>query len=247
MKPILFSWGPFHFFSYGAMIAVGVLVALTLMQRQARHDGFPTGQGVYDYVFCVLFSGFLGARFLYVIQNWDGYATEPWRVLAFWEGGLVFYGGLITSFAAVWIFARRRGEDARRVFDFLLPYVALAHAFGRLGCFLNGCCYGKFCELPWAVQFPETPHPVHPTQLYEAAFNFFLFLFLRHWYKRRQYPGEVMTLYFILYPAARFIIEFWRADNPVVLVLTWNQWLCMLIILVSGSCFFRMKGQGRVA
>jgi len=241
MKPILFSWGPFHLFSYGAMIAVGVLAALALMQRRARHDGFPSEQGVYDYVFCVLFSGFLGARILYVIQNWDGYVREPWRVLAFWEGGLVFYGGLITSFAAVWLFARRRGDNVLRIFDFLLPHVALVHAFGRLGCFLNGCCYGKFSELPWAVQFPETPHPVHPTQLYEAGFNFLLFLFLTRRYQGKHGSGEIMALYFMFYAAARFVIEFWRADNPVILVFTWNQWLGLFIMVVSGACLFRMR------
>jgi len=104
MKPILLSFGHFHLYSYGLMVASGVLIALLLMLRRARQDGFPTTNDVYDLVFVTLLTGFLGARTFYVIQNFYWYSANPGKILAFWEGGLIFYGGLIGSFLGVCFF-----------------------------------------------------------------------------------------------------------------------------------------------
>jgi phosphatidylglycerol:prolipoprotein diacylglycerol transferase len=244
MKPILFSLGPFHLYSFGLMVALGVLLSLYGMLRRAKHDGFPPDPNdVYDLVFVTVLVGFLGARLFYVFQNFDWYLQHPLRIFAFWEGGIVFYGGFIGAFAAIVITAKVKQFFILRVFDFLFPFVALSHAFGRMGCFLNGCCYGRLCNLPWAVSFPGIAGTRHPTQLYEAFYNLCLFFYLNARYKKRQFQGEITGLYFVLYGIGRFVIEFWRADNPFLGVLTWNQWLSLFIIL-AGSLFFA-KGKQR--
>ena len=108
MIPILFSFGTIHLYSYGLSIAVGVLLSLFLMKRRAVKEGFPKPDEVFDIAFTILVWGFLGARLFYVIQNFAYYAAEPFKILAVWEGGLIFYGGAIAAFLGFWLAARKR-------------------------------------------------------------------------------------------------------------------------------------------
>ncbi len=182
MMPILASFGSFHIFSYGFSIALGVLTALFLMRQQARRDGFPAPDQIYDIVFFVMVTGFLGARIFYVVQHARWYFDHPLEIAAFWQGGLVFYGGMIVSFISLGIYCRQKKISFLKILDFIVPYIALIHAFGRIGCFLNGCCYGNACSMPWAVKFPGMDAAVHPVQLYEAIYNLGLFFLLRFLY-----------------------------------------------------------------
>ena len=242
MRPILFSFGLFHFYSFGILVALGVVISLYLMTERARRDGFPAGNQVGDLLFIVVAAGLVGARIHYAIQNADWYLAHPLSIFALWEGGLIFYGGMFSSFVAVILFMKVKKIPFSKGFDFLCPYVALTHAFGRLGCFMTGCCYGRACNLPWAVQFPELPSPVHPTQLYEAFFLFALFAFLNWQYSRKKFDGQIMALYFVLYPIGRFVIEFFRADNPFWGFFTRNQWLSLAVfVAASGFYYFRKQ------
>ncbi len=232
MMPVIFSIGPLHFYSFGLMVAAGVLISLLLMERRAKLDGFPKAQDASDLVFATLALGFIGSRLAYVFQEWRWYLDHPLKLFAVWEGGLIFYGGAVTVFVGLPVFMRLRHISVLKGFDFMIPYGVLTHAFGRLGCFLNGCCAGKPCDLPWAVRFPGHPETVHPTQLYEAVFNGLLFLFLIRRYSGKHYDGQILCAYFVLYSAGRFAIEFFRAENPAWLWFSWNQWLS--VILVAG-------------
>lgn len=213
------------------MVALGVMLSLWLMSRVARRTGFPEGEGAFDMVFASVLSGFLGARIYYIFQNLAWYLENPAHIFALWEGGLIFYGGMISSFLGLWLYLRYKKTPLAKGLDFILPYVSLSHAFGRIGCFFNGCCYGKLCTLPWAVKFPELGHAVHPTQLYEAVFDFALFFFLTRRYEKKRFEGEVAALYFSLYAVARFLVEFVRDDNPFWGFLTVNQWISVAIFI----------------
>lgn len=241
MRPVLFHLGPFPIFSFGVMVALGVLLSLFLMGRKSRRTGFPGGDLAFDIVFTVVLVGFLGARILFVWQNWDWYEQNPLKIFAIWEGGLVFYGGLISAFLGTALFCRFKKISFLKVLDFMLPYVALTHAFGRLGCFLNGCCYGRVCSLPWAVQFPELPHAVHPAQLYEASLDFLLFLFLNWKYDNKHFQGEIAALYFTLYALIRFTVEFFRGDNPFVGALTIYQWMSLPLMTLGALAYYFLK------
>lgn len=238
MKPVLFSLGPLTFHAFGMMIALGVLASLVLMKKRARQTGFPGSEEVFDFVFVILLSGFLGARLYYVLQHFSSYAASPLKVFALWEGGLVFYGGLIGALLGFYLYLRRKKIPFLKGMDFILPFVALTQAFGRIGCFLNGCCYGKICDLPWAVKFPEHAHAVHPTQLYEVAVTLAIFSFLYFRYVKRRFIGEISILYFVFYGTARFAIEFFRGGNPLLLFWTWNQWWSALLIVICGISYF---------
>lgn len=237
MKPVLFTFGYFHLYSYGLSIALGVLLSLFLMKRQAMIEGFPTPEEVLDMAFSILIWGFLGARFFYVFQNFSYYLSAPLKIFAVWEGGLVFYGGAIAAFAGVALLSRKKRWSFWRILDFVVPYVALTHAFGRVGCFLNGYCYGKVCDLPWAVHFPELLRPVHPAQLYEAVFDLVLFVFLLRRRKRSRFDGEATLLYFLLYGFGRYMIEFVREPGWAWWGLTCNQWLSAGIIIAAFLTF----------
>jgi phosphatidylglycerol---prolipoprotein diacylglyceryl transferase len=232
MKPVLLSLGNIPIYSFGFMVAMGLLLALYLMTRRARLDGFPQENEVFDLVFVVVLSGFLSARLHYVLQNLSFYAQRPLHIFAIWEGGLIFYGGMIGAFIGILIFMKIKSIPPTKGFDFLLPYVSLTHAFGRIGCFLNGCCFGKACDLPWAIKFPESAVPVHPTQIYEALFDVALFLFLNARYNKKRFDGEIMCLYFMIYAIGRFAIELVR-ENPTVFSLTYNQWISIATFLVA--------------
>lgn len=210
MKPILFSFGALHLYSYGLSIALGVLLSLFLMKRRALKEGVLKPEEVFDMAFGILVWGFLGARLFYVAQNLAYYAAEPLKIFAVWEGGLIFYGGAIAAFLGLGLMARKKKWPFWKILDFVVPYGALTHAFGRIGCFLNGCCFGKACELPWAVRFPELPYAVHPTQLYEAFYDLVLFAFLIQRGKRVRFEGEISLLYLLLYGMGRYAIEFLR-------------------------------------
>jgi phosphatidylglycerol:prolipoprotein diacylglycerol transferase len=237
MIPVLFSFGTIHLYSYGLCIAVGVLLSLFLMKRRAVKEGFPKPDEVLDVAFAILVWGFLGARLFYVIQNLSYYAVEPLKIFAVWEGGLIFYGGAIAAFLGFALMVRKRKWPFWKTLDFIVPYGALSHAFGRIGCFLNGCCFGKSCHLPWAVRFPELPYAVHPTQLYEASYDLLLFVFLLKRRKRARFEGEISLLYFLLYGMGRYTIEFVREPGWMWMGLTSNQWLSIAIMVAAFTLF----------
>lgn len=215
MFPILLRIGPVTVYSYGVLLAVGFALATAWTARQARRLGYNPNM-VLDLALWVLLAGVVGARVVYV-------ALEPSQfrsladVLRTWQGGLSFHGGLVGALAAVIVFARRRGISALAVADLLSPGAALGYAVARVGCFLNGCCYGVPTSLPWAVRFPSQlgihhhSVPSHPAQLYAAAANLVIFGILSVMLGRRLPTGTVFAAYLDSYAAYRFLVEFVRA------------------------------------
>lgn len=210
MLSTLFKIGPVPIHSYGLMMAIGFLLALYFGRRDAPKFGLDPDK-VSDCAFWTLVLGLLGTRILYVIMFWnkDGFSfSKPLEWFAIWNGGLVFQGAIPPALVFVYLYARRTGMSMGDLLDMAAPYAALGHAMGRIGCFMNGCCYGVRTELPWGISFPRDPFdtsqpyigsppyldhaaryhfdtsvdqwsfPVHPTQLYGAFGLVALCLFL---------------------------------------------------------------------
>jgi phosphatidylglycerol:prolipoprotein diacylglycerol transferase len=248
MRPTLFSIGsgahslPIH--SYGLLIAVGVVLGVALAVRRGSSVGIATGASL-DLTFYAIVTGLLGARVAYVLLHAGEYArlcggaglprsvgqtvSDCTAALRFWQGGLVFLGGALLAALVILLFARRQGLGLGNVADVLAPSVSLAHVFGRLGCFMAGCCYGK----PWAAgaHFPpdsvayselltrrvifagaECTPGLHPTQLYEAAGEVVIFVGLLWLWRRRKFPGAVALAYAGAYGVLRFLLEILRDD-----------------------------------
>ncbi len=232
MHPLLFSFGPLRLYSYGLFVATGVLAAILMIRRNARVSGLNPDISV-DLAMTTVISGFTGARIFYVIEFWDYFKNSPLDVLKIWQGGIVLYGGLMGGLLGFILFIKLSKLSFLTMLDLFVPATALAQGFGRLGCFMNGCCFGRSCDLPWAVKFSFLEAKVHPTQIYESIFCFLLAVFLYRLWKKKPAVGTVSFAYFTIYPVGRFIIEFFRGDSNRLFYLTPAQWVSIVFIVVS--------------
>ena len=220
MLPKLFPIGSFFLPTYGLLVVTGVFLALILVRRMANREGLD-GEHIFDLGVSIVIAGLIGAKALLVfteptfLDSW----RSAWSLL---RSGGVFYGGLIGGVLAAAYYLRKYKLPFWKTADLFAVGLPLAHAFGRLGCFAAGCCWGGLCDLPWAVTFSNPDAhaltgvplglPLHPTQLYEALFLGILFAFVHWLYPRRRFPGQVVCTYVVLYAAFRFFIEFLRGD-----------------------------------
>jgi phosphatidylglycerol---prolipoprotein diacylglyceryl transferase len=248
MHPVLF--GPVK--SYGFLLALSFLAGMWLsLRRGRRHDLDPAV--IYDLVFLVLVTSLIGVRLAYVLTHLADFRSVL-QVFAIWDGGLTLYGGILLSAFAVWWFCRRRRLAFLPVADTLAPGVILGIGITRLGCFMAGCCYGKPCDLPWAVHFPAGSQAVrefgsrglHPSQLYGSAAGFLIFALLLLWERRPAAVGATFARFLAFYGLARFGEDFTRSYEPDQrLMLGWtnNQWLSLL--LVAGGVALLLWGRRR--
>ena len=234
MHPILFKIGPLNIYSYGVMVALGFGVMTAFIYFRAPKFNLDR-DSIIDFSIIVLISGVIGARLLYVLLNFRYYLVNPLEVFNFSRGGLAWYGGFVMALlASVW-YVKKKKLDFWASSDFIAPYIALAQGFGRIGCFLNGCCYG--IEAP--AGFPlglALPHDAlrHPAQLYSASLLFAIFVILRVWQDKKRFDGEIFLGYCILYSIKRFSVEFLRGDNPRILLgLTLSQVISVFLLAVA--------------
>lgn len=198
----------------------GFAVGLWTAARRGRKDGILPEQ-IMDLGFWLMIGGLLGARTLYVISYWREYFAErPWtEIFMIQHGGLVFYGGLIGSTLACLIYVRIRKINFWKLADALAPSICLGYVFGRIGCLMNGCCYGRPWDAFWCIRFPADHEsrgvPVHPTQVYDSLANLVLYGLLAWCYRRKRFDGQIFGLYLICYAVLRSLVEIFRGDYPV--------------------------------
>lgn len=217
MHPILFQFGGVAVYTYGFFLALGFLIGIAL----ARYEGKRVGENpdkIMDLSFYLLISAIVGSRLFYVATRPDFFFSNPIEILKIWNGGLVFYGAFIFASITAIVYLKKNRMPLWKVTDILALALPLAQFFGRIGCFFAGCCYGKTCDLPWAVTFtnPNSLAPthtmLHPTQLYHAFGNLFIFGFLWLFRKRKTFDGEIFWMYVFLYGLIRTFLEIFRGD-----------------------------------
>jgi len=242
MHPVLIRIGPLTIHTYGFLIATGFLVALYLAVRQAKKEGISSDR-ILDLGFYILLAAIIGARLLFVLINAAHYLSNPLDIFKIWEGGLVFYGGVLFAVpVAIW-YVKKHNMGIWSTADIFAPSIAIGHVFGRLGCFAAGCCFGKTAEmLPWGVIFsdPEclAPRniPLHPTQLYESGGEFLNFLILISLRKHKSFNGQLFMTYLLIYSVLRFVVEFFRGDVARGFLLPYisvSQGISILMFLVA--------------
>lgn len=223
MYPQLFHVGRFFLPTYGLLVSIGVLTGLWISVRNSERQGVNPDYAWNLGILTVL-CGIVGAKILYVINDWSNYAQHPGDIfsVATLQAGGVFSGGLVAALVAAAWYVRRHHMPALATCDAFAPGLALGHAIGRIGCFAAGCCYGKPTTHFWGVTFrnpvanfySQTPLGVslEPTQLFECAVELANFFFLMWLFKRKRFDGQVFAAYLFLYGVARFFLEFLRGD-----------------------------------
>ena len=213
MYPILFKIGKVAVHSYGLMAAIAILVGYYLaLKNSPRYRIEP--RKMETVALLVVLGGLVGARLIFVLQNMRYFLAHPLEIVFTWHGGLSWHGALLGGTLAALAYARRAGIPVLDLLDCLAPIAAIGLAIGRIGCFLNGCCYGGPTDLPWAVRFHssggELTPPSHPAQLYAFVGNLLLFIGLWRWQGRRQFRGHVFLAYLAWYSVLRAALEWIR-------------------------------------
>jgi phosphatidylglycerol---prolipoprotein diacylglyceryl transferase len=222
VHPELVRLGPLTINWYGVMLALAFLAGIWTAGRRAPLTGI-ADEKIVDAGLWLILGSIIGARTFYVISYWDTLMANPLFPRAPWtevfmvqRGGLVYYGGLIGASLAGIAFARKRKLPLWKLADIFAPSIALGYALGRMGCLFRGCCYGRACDLPWAIHFPlehETAgQPVHPTQIYDSLLSLGFYLALARLYRRKRFDGQIFATYLMGYALLRSFVELFRGD-----------------------------------
>lgn len=231
MHSVFLELGPITIRWFGVMMVMALLSGIAALVIAGKREGRDVNYCL-DLTSITIIMGLLGARLFYILSDLGYFLENPFEMLRIDKGGLVYYGGFLGAGLGILMFARKKGEKVLSVLDFSIIVVPLAHFFGRIGCFMNGCCFGKPYEGLFAVSFPRESHPwfahldagwinataeqslsVIPVQLISAFFNLALGAILLFAYPRRKSNGRIIALYLIVYPPGRFLLEVMRGDN----------------------------------
>lgn len=233
MHPIICKIGPFTVYSYGLMMAVAFLLASALARKEARRQ-FIDPETIFNLAFIAFISGIAGARLLFVIRRMDYYIRLPGQIIMLQNGGLSWFGGLLLAIICAMLYLKRKRLPIYKILDLIVPFVALGQAIGRIGCLLNGCCYGKISGA--GIYFPVHQAVLIPTQLYSSLIMMLIFIVLRFLQYRPHREGQIFFTYLLFDSGARFFIEFWRVEEIAFWGLTSFQVISAVIF-----CFALIK------
>jgi len=229
MFPKLITIGSFVLPTYGVLVVSGLIAGLYFASRLGEREGMKRDD-VYNLGIYLALAGILGSKLALILQERDYYYRNPGQLFSMstLQSGGVFYGGLILAILVGLWYTRRNQLPFLKTADAFAPGIAIGHAIGRLGCFSAGCCWGLPTSLPWGVTFTDQySHDVvgvplgvalHPTQLYESGAELLIFIFLYSQYRKKQFDGQMLGWYLVLYSTARLLVEFLRHHDPEAMI-----------------------------
>ena len=261
MHPELFSIGPIPIRAYGLMLALSFMAGVWYISRMARRDGKPIEQFL-TIAYILIIGGVVGARLSYVALhlgefagNW-GSTFNPFASDTYGIAGLNLYGGILLAAVGVVLYCWLRKIAILETLDYFAPTVGIGLGITRIGCFLNGCCFGTPTDLPWGVAFPAGSIPsyvfghqhLHPAQLYSSLYGVGLFLLLHFMMKRKQFAGQLLALLFMIEAVFRFAIEYVRYYEDAMYFEvfghqpTWNQ-VVSVTLFVAGLIIYIVQSR----
>lgn len=251
MRMVLFQIFGIKVYSYGLMIAIGIIIAGLMFLRKGKEKGY-NEDNLTNLMILTVISGIVGGKLLFILVNIKDIINDPSLLYNFGEG-FVVYGAIILGALCVYIYTKKKQWDFFSITDIIAPGLAIAQGFGRIGCFLSGCCYGKATDLFLGVTFPvDSLAPsgivLHPTQLYSSLFDFILGAFLIIYSRNTNVKsGKLTSAYVISYSIGRFIIEFLRDDERGALwLLSTSQWIAIGTLILGVILFIWSNKKGRV-
>ena len=256
MHPILFEFGRVTVYSYGFMIAVGSTVGVVYMAVQGKKDVGLTFDQANSLFLLIFISAFVGGKVFLFFEDLTYYRAHPLQLLT--GRGFVFYGSFLFAVPTMFIFFRRHHIPKYAMLDIMAVTTCLAHIFGRMGCFMAGCCYGKPTDSLLAVTFTDSAcqasplnTPLHPTQLYEAGYILMVMLVLLFLRSRRKFYGQLFLVYLLLYAIGRFILEYFRGDQERGFVfggiVSHSQFIAALIFSLVLFVYWRWSAANSVS
>jgi len=264
MYPELFHIGPITIRSYGVMLAIAFFASVLYVKYVASRDNKPFERFL-TIAYIMIFGGIIGARLFYVLFHLEEFAGNwtasfnPFASHEFGIAGLNVYGGVIVAIIGTFVYCRGRKISTLEVVDYFSPAFVLGLGIARIGCFLNGCCFGTPTDLPWGISFPPGSIPyavyfdvhLHPSQLYSTLYGLGLFLLLHFAMKRRRFVGQIVALMFMIEAVFRFAIEYVRYYEEEMhlhvdgLDTTYNQVMSLALFLLGlGIYIYQWKKRG---
>lgn len=251
MKNELLTIGPLTLYGYGLMIAIGVLSGWITAEYRARKQKIDTEHVFFLMLWCLI-GGLAGARILFWITEWKTILEDPGFILRTMTDGFVVYGGILGGIFAGWLYCRKKKLKFLKYYDLLIPSVALAQGFGRIGCLLAGCCYGKETDGWLSITFQDSDFaPNHvaliPTQIYSSILDFLHFGILLWIARKKKADGQVAAFYMIFYSVGRFVLEFFRGDliRGSVGALSTSQFISIFIFGAGVWMLLQVSGKQR--
>jgi phosphatidylglycerol:prolipoprotein diacylglycerol transferase len=248
MYPVLFKLGGLSVYSYGFMIAIGVIIAVAYMYFQGKRELGLTFDQANSLFLLIFLAAFVGGKLFLFLEEPDRYIKSPGTLIS--GRGFVFYGSFLLAVPTMLWYFKKQKLDTFKMLDVMAITTCLVHMFGRLGCFLAGCCYGLSTTSKFGVVFSDPlcqaqPKgvPLHPTQLYESCYIFLVMLFLLFMRSRRKFYGQLFLLYLMLYAAGRSVLETFRGDEERGYIIdgyiSHSQFIALLIIIVTAFVYVR--------
>lgn len=250
INPVLLQIGPLQIRYYGLFFVLSFIMAFFLINYLAKRKEIGLKKDdVPDLLFYLVIGVIIGARLFYVfLYNWGFYSSNLFSIIALWQGGLSFHGGLIGALAAGYIFTVKKGINFLELADIVVVPLALGLFLGRIGNFVNGELFGRITNVPWAVKFPGAEGFRHPSQLYESLKNLFIFAVLFKIRDKKLPKGFMFFTFLTLYGLLRFVIEFYREPDPqlgfIIFNLTMGQLLSLPLFVVGLAALIKLKYNG---
>lgn len=240
-------------YSYGLMIAIGVLVSYYFVYKRTKSFGITKDQLSTLFIWCI-FAGFVGGKLFFFLEDIHRYIDQPALLLKLTGGGFVFYGSVLFVIPVIVVWLRKKKIPVRPFLDIIAFVGPIVQGFGRVGCFLAGCCHGKVCDSVLGVTFSHPDSlanpknvPLYPTQLFDIGINIIILLTLIWFEKRQQFKGQLMLIYLMMYAVGRSINELFRGDEERGFLfnglLSHSQFIAICIFTVCTYIWYRWKNK----
>ncbi len=236
IDPVIFKIGIFSLHWYAVMVVLAILAVIFIATKEAKRVGI-SSQVIYSVALWAVIAGMVGSRLLHIIDEWDYYMAHPRQILGF--EGQTIYGAVLGALVATLIYSLVNKLSFWKLGDIIAPGAVVGQAIGRVGCLINGCCYGLPSSLPWAVTYthPNSYAPLgvstHPAVVYQLLWNLLVFGILWKLRGRLKPEGNLLLLYLALYSIGDFGIRFFREGEPFLFGLYQAQVIGLLVLIIA--------------